>query len=628
MDLNNHRFKVKTQSRGFRGIPLHTLGHVGHMEIRSEHPESPNRYIVITDTHFGIHNNSKNVLADSLDNLYEIITNTILDELYSWYIRQITGTKKWSDDMFDTQYIDDENERREAVLKVMYKALTMDQLNVPTLSFHLVHCGDLFDSRTSVNVETASLVFKFLCELASQYFIINGRKIQYLIESFTFIGGNHDYANNNDNNHSAADFILSRANQFCYQLAARDRVPGRSYKLDYVKFNRFNVITKDAYITNYLYNKYHNDYLVKINEECPEIMDSEDDFEGDTILVSGRANYKQRMAKDMRRQCMVQHVFIPWLGTTENKTPVDDFLINEETEGLTQKIENRYEEHLSKCMSALHSCWSHYYKEERESFYKKQQKDIKRIEKAVHVTIPKKTKLRHAIILFCHLDIFGKYDVNHNHIEPLLKAIQKYPELWTGEFPQDKELNIERELEILIVSGHIHGPRQLFNKQGVPKHIKFLNLGSSLYHTFNDTDDKFLHIFGLDPEAPRDGPLISIQPIPMNKCIRYHNLYGIEGLHQLENGKRKDGKTDIKTKDYIRWYLTAQHMSEHLNTIKQLRTEYPKLEILPYSGNIGDNENSPDNFDVSNEPFTFDINHLSEYLPEHLRDLYNQYALQ
>ena len=110
----------------------------------------------------------------------------------------------------------------------------------------------------------------------------------------------------------------------------------------------------------------------------------------------------------------------------------------------------------------------------------------------------------------------------------------------------------------------------------------------------------------------------------MNDCIRYHNLYGLEGLNQLEQGKRKDSKTNIKTKDFIRWYLTAEQMSSHLDTIKKLRTQYSKLEILPYTENLSDN-GIPVGED--SDTFTFDINHLSEYLPEHLRDLYNQYAL-
>lgn len=623
MDYNTGKYKFKTQPGWFRILPKLTSGMVGHAEVRYESEYSSDRYIILTDTHFGIHNNSKTVMIDSIIALKSIIIETINDELTAWYLRNILGTKKYHDVLLSTEHIQDEKERRKAVLKIMDDAYD-DTINVPTLSFHLVHCGDLFDSRSSINVELAAAVFNLFAILSGEYYQPGKKRYQYLIESFTFIGGNHDYANNYNPNASSMDLIISRCNEFAYKIDSKEGNPVRSYKLDPWKFTRFNIVTKEAYCTNHLYLKHNLDYQWKINEESKDIVDACDDFEGDTTLMDYRQRYKIKVCEDMREQCLLQHIFIPWLGTEENKTSVDEFLSDSEIQEVTNKIMNRYEEHLSKCMEMLHRQWSHYYKEERETFYNKQKKDIQRIEKALNHTIPQKTKLRHAIIIFCHLDIFGKYDVNHNHIEPLLKSIQKYPELWTGKFEKDEEYGIERELEIMVVSGHIHGPRQLFTKQGIPKHIKFLNLGSSLYHTFNDTDDKFLHILGLDPESPRDGPVISIKPIPMNDCIRYHNLYGLEGLDQLECGKRKDGKTNIKTKDFIRWYLTAEQMSSHLDTIKKLRTRYSKLEILPYTENLSDN-GIPAGED--SDTFTFDINHLSEYLPEHLRDLYNQYAL-
>lgn len=90
--------------------------------------------VIITDTHFGIKNNSQKWLAKQKEGLYEVL-----------------------------DYIHD------------YK------YNNPNNEVLLVHCGDVFDSRSSINTMVLKEVRDVLYQLADA------------VSEFIIIGGNHDY---------------------------------------------------------------------------------------------------------------------------------------------------------------------------------------------------------------------------------------------------------------------------------------------------------------------------------------------------------------------------------------------------------------------------------------------------
>lgn len=101
--------------------------------------------IVITDTHFGIKQNSITWLNSQLDFIY----NQLIP-----YLKDCGGEKR------------------------------------------LIHCGDVFDSRSTVSVLVATKVKEAFSKLAS------------LVDEFIIIGGNHDYYSPNSNEYDSLHLIL------------------------------------------------------------------------------------------------------------------------------------------------------------------------------------------------------------------------------------------------------------------------------------------------------------------------------------------------------------------------------------------------------------------------------------
>ena len=226
------------------------------------------------------------------------------------------------------------------------------------------------------------------------------------------------------------------------------------------------------------------------------------------------------------------------------------------------------------------------------------------------------------INIFCHLDIFGQFDVNHNHIEPILNIIQKYSGLDSID-------------QINIFSGHIHGPFKTFKPSDSKKYffdkVNLINLGSTIYLNFSDTDDH--HYYSASFESPNGH--LNLTKYLNEYSIRFHNINQTgkfkEFLEIIKKGKenkdkeKEDGNKIIKPKDFIRLYIRPEELKDHLKKIREIKSTYKELEILPFFDmNTGLNNtglNSNNNINNPNN-IGFDINNLINYLPEHLKDIY------
>ena len=236
--------------------------------------------------------------------------------------------------------------------------------------------------------------------------------------------------------------------------------------------------------------------------------------------------------------------------------------------------------------------------------------------------ILKENNSNKSINIFCHLDIFGQFDVNHNHIEPILNIIQKY----TG---------LDSIGQINIFSGHIHGPFKTFKPSNSKKYyhdkVNLINLGSTIYLNFSDTDDH--HYYSASFEKSEDNKL-NLTKYLNEYSIRFHNINQTGKFKEFleiikkgkENGDKEDGNKIIKPKDFIRLYIRPEELKDHLKKIREIKSTYKELEILPFFDipNPGLNNNPNGNNNSLNNPnnIGFDINNLINYLPEHLKDIY------
>lgn len=226
------------------------------------------------------------------------------------------------------------------------------------------------------------------------------------------------------------------------------------------------------------------------------------------------------------------------------------------------------------------------------------------------------------INIFCHLDIFGKFDINHNHIEPILNIIQKYSGLDSID-------------QINIFSGHIHGPFKTFKPSDSKKYffdkVNLINLGSTIYLNFSDTDDH--HYYSASFESPNGH--LNLTKYLNEYSIRFHNINQTgkfkEFLEIIKKGKengdkeKEDGNKLINPKDFIRLYIRPEELKDHLKKIREIKSTYKELEILPFFDipNPGLNNNPNGNNSLNNpNNIGFDINNLINYLPEHLKDIY------
>ena len=404
-----------------------------------------NIYYIITDTHFGSHQNSKSWLDDNLGFFYQ------------QFIPQIKKHKSKN----------------------------------PTQQFHLIHCGDVFDVRYSINLEIGTRVKQLFKDLLEPS----------LFDQITIIGGNHDYYQNYTNDNCSIDLILGELTE----------------SLEYK--NKIKLITQ-------------------------------------TIEIDEENNF----------------IFIPWIP--------DDPAGN--TMEYTINILKDYFEY-----------------------------------------ILKENNSNKSINIFCHLDIFGQFDVNHNHIEPILNIIQKYSGLDSID-------------QINIFSGHIHGPFKTFKPSNSKKYysdkVNLINLGSTIYLNFSDTDDH--HYYSASFDSP-NGHLNLIKYLN-EYSIRFHNINQTgkfkEFLEIIKKGKenkdkeKEDSNKIIKPKDFIRLYIRPEELKDHLKKIREIKSTYKELEILPFFDipNPGLNNNPNGNNNNLNNPnnIGFDINNLINYLPEHLKDIY------
>lgn len=403
---------------------------------------SDNIYYIITDTHFGSHQNSKSWLDDNLGFFYQ------------QFIPQIKKHKSKN----------------------------------PTQQFHLIHCGDVFDVRYSINLEIGTRVKQLFKDLLEPG----------LFDQITIIGGNHDYYQNYTNDNCSIDLILGELTE---SLEYKDKI--------------------------------------KLITQAIEI-DEENNF-----------------------------IFIPWIP--------DDPAGN--TMEYTINILKDYFEY-----------------------------------------ILKENNSNKSINIFCHLDIFGQFDVNHNHIEPILNIIQKY----TG---------LDSIGQINIFSGHIHGPFKTFKPSNSKKYyhdkVNLINLGSTIYLNFSDTDDH--HYYSASFEKSEDNKL-NLTKYLNEYSIRFHNINQTGKFKEFleiikkgkENGDKEDGNKIIKPKDFIRLYIRPEELKDHLKKIREIKTTYKELEILPFFDipNPGLNNNTNGNNNINNSNIGFDINNLINYLPEHLKDIY------
>nr|DAS75402.1 MAG TPA: endonuclease subunit [Caudoviricetes sp.] len=406
---------------------------------------SDNIYYIITDTHFGSHQNSKSWLDDNLGFFYQ------------QFIPQIKKQK----------------------------------LENPTQQFHLIHCGDVFDVRYSINLEIGTRVKQLFKDLLEPS----------LFDQITIIGGNHDYYQNYTNDNCSIDLILGELTE----------------SLEYK--NKIKLITQ-------------------------------------TIEIDEENNF----------------IFIPWI--------LDDPAGN--TMEYTINILKDYFEY-----------------------------------------ILKENNSNKSINIFCHLDIFGQFDVNHNHIEPILNIIQKYSGLDSID-------------QINIFSGHIHGPFKTFKPSNSKKYysdkVNMINLGSTIYLNFSDTDDH--HYYSASFDSPNGH--LNLTKYLNEYSIRFHNINQTgkfkEFLEIIKKGKenkdkeKEDGNKIIKPKDFIRLYIRPEELKDHLKKIREIKSTYKELEILPFFDipNPGLNNNPNGNNNNLNNPnnIGFDINNLINYLPEHLKEIY------
>lgn len=226
------------------------------------------------------------------------------------------------------------------------------------------------------------------------------------------------------------------------------------------------------------------------------------------------------------------------------------------------------------------------------------------------------------INIFCHLDIFGQFDINHNHIEPILNIIQKYS-------------GLDSIGQINIFSGHIHGPFKIFKPSNSKKYyfdkVNLINLGSTIYLNFSDTDDHNYYSFYFEPSEDNK---LKLTKYLNEYSIRFHNINQNgkfkEFLEIIKKGKEnkdkeKEGSNKIiKPKDFIRLYIRPEELKDHLKKIREIKSTYKELEILPFfdinTGLNGKELNS--NSNINNSNIGFDINNLINYLPEHLKDIY------
>ena len=403
---------------------------------------SDNIYYIITDTHFGSHQNSKSWLDDNLGFFYQ------------QFIPQIRKHKSKN----------------------------------PTQQFHLIHCGDVFDVRYSINLEIGTRVKQLFKDLLEPS----------LFDQITIIGGNHDYYQNYTNDNCSIDLILGELTE---SLEYKDKI---------------KLITQ-------------------------------------TIEIDEENNF----------------IFIPWIP--------DDPAGN--TMEYTINILKDYFEY-----------------------------------------ILKENNSNKSINIFCHLDIFGQFDVNHNHIEPILNIIQKYSGLDSID-------------QINIFSGHIHGPFKTFKPSNSKKYyhdkVNLINLGSTIYLNFSDTDDH--HYYSASFESPNGH--LNITKYLNEYSIRFHNINQTGKFKEFlgiikkgkENGDKEDGNKIIKPKDFIRLYIRPEELKDHLKKIREIKSTYKELEILPFFDipNPGLNNNpNGNNSNINNTNIGFDINNLINYLPEHLKDIY------
>lgn len=223
---------------------------------------------------------------------------------------------------------------------------------------------------------------------------------------------------------------------------------------------------------------------------------------------------------------------------------------------------------------------------------------------------------KYLIKIFCHLDIFGKFDINHNHIEPLLNTIRYYINKYNINKYNGKNI-IEN---ITILSGHIHGPSKCFkpskSREIYSDIVNLVNLGSTLYLNFSDMDDHYYYDF---IETEKGDQLINRH---LNKySIRFHSIneYGkFKGFLDIINGKTNT----IKPKDFIRLYIRPEELKDNLKQIREIKSIYKELEILPFFDITYPNSNDNQNFIPGNVGTGFDINNLINYLPEHLKEIY------
>lgn len=405
---------------------------------------SDNIYYIITDTHFGSHQNSKSWLDDNLGFFYQ------------QFIPQIRKHKSKN----------------------------------PTQQFHLIHCGDVFDVRYSINLEIGTRVKQLFKDLLEPS----------LFDQITIIGGNHDYYQNYTNDNCSIDLILGELTE---SLEYKDKI---------------KLITQ-------------------------------------TIEIDEENNF----------------IFIPWIP--------DDPAGN--TMEYTINILKDYFEY-----------------------------------------ILKENNSNKSINIFCHLDIFGQFDVNHNHIEPILNIIQKY----TG---------LDGIGQINIFSGHIHGPFKTFKPSNSKKYyhdkVNLINLGSTIYLNFSDTDDH--HYYSASFDSPNGH--LNLTKYLNEYSIRFHNINQTGKFKEFleiinkDNGKNNNNKNNnkiIKSKDFIRLYIRPEELKDHLKKIREIKSTYKELEILPFFDipNPGLNNNPNGNNNSLNNPnnIGFDINNLINYLPEHLKDIY------
>lgn len=154
---------------------------------------------------------------------------------------------------------------------------------------------------------------------------------------------------------------------------------------------------------------------------------------------------------------------------------------------------------------------------------------------------------------------------------------------------------LSKQTHIEVYSGHMHNP---VLSTSLPKH--FHNMGSCFYFNFNDTTPRFFY------------NITTGQSFQNTTSPRYHNL--------------NESDIDIITKfspiDYINLYISAEYLESHYKKIKELRSVYPNINIIPNSYTQDTNVESYNLQQFSKQNM---LQYITQYIPTHLQDLYKSF---